>query len=51
LCNQQPEKIMKAIMMRQGAYAEYAIVAASEIAPKPASADYVTAAAVPLEAR
>jgi NADPH:quinone reductase-like Zn-dependent oxidoreductase len=35
-------------MMRQGAYAEYAIVAASEIAPKPASVDYVTAAAVPL---
>jgi len=35
-------------MMRQGAYAEYAVVSAGEIAPKPASVDYVTAAAVPL---
>jgi len=35
-------------MIRQGAYAEYAVVSAGEIAPKPASVDYVTAAAVPL---
>lgn len=35
-------------MMRQGAYAEYAIVSEGEIAPKPSSVDFVTAAAVPL---
>ncbi len=35
-------------MMRQGAYAEYAVVSAGEIAPKPASVDFVTAASVPL---
>jgi NADPH:quinone reductase-like Zn-dependent oxidoreductase len=37
-------------MMRQGAYAEYALVGAGEIAPKPASVDFVTAAAVPMTA-
>lgn len=37
-------------MMRQGAYAEYVVVDADEIAPKPASIDHVTAAAVPLAA-
>ncbi len=37
-------------MMRQGAYAEYAVVSAGEIAPKPTSVDFVTAAAVPLVA-
>jgi NADPH:quinone reductase-like Zn-dependent oxidoreductase len=35
-------------MMRQGAYAEYAVVSAGEIAPKPASLDFETAASVPL---
>jgi NADPH:quinone reductase-like Zn-dependent oxidoreductase len=35
-------------MMRQGAYAEYALVSAGEIAPKPASLDFETAASVPL---
>ncbi len=35
-------------MMRQGAYAEYAVVSAGEIAPKPASVDFETAASVPL---
>jgi NADPH:quinone reductase-like Zn-dependent oxidoreductase len=35
-------------MMRQGAQAEYAVVSAGEIAPKPASVDFVTAASVPL---
>jgi NADPH:quinone reductase-like Zn-dependent oxidoreductase len=35
-------------MMRQGAYAEYAVVGAGEVAPKPASLDFVTAASVPL---
>jgi NADPH:quinone reductase-like Zn-dependent oxidoreductase len=35
-------------MMRQGAYAEYALVSAGEIAPKPASVDFETAASVPL---
>jgi NADPH:quinone reductase-like Zn-dependent oxidoreductase len=35
-------------MMRQGAYAEFAIVGEGEIAPKPASADFVNAASVPL---
>jgi NADPH:quinone reductase-like Zn-dependent oxidoreductase len=37
-------------MMRQGAHAEYAVVRAGEIAPKPASADFVTAGSVPLVA-
>lgn len=35
-------------MMRQGTLAEYAVVSAGEIAPKPASVDFVTAASVPL---
>jgi len=35
-------------MMRQGAQAEYAVVSEGEIAPKPASVDFVTAASVPL---
>ena len=35
-------------MMRQGAYAEYAVVNAGEIAPKPTSVDFATAASVPL---
>ncbi len=35
-------------MMRQGAYAEYAVVSPGEIAPKPASVDFETAASVPL---
>jgi NADPH:quinone reductase-like Zn-dependent oxidoreductase len=35
-------------MMRQGAYAEYAVVSAGEIAPKPTSVDFVTAASVSL---
>ncbi len=35
-------------MMRQGTYAEYAVVSEGEIAPKPASVDFETAAAVPL---
>ncbi|HEU5100877.1 MAG TPA: NADP-dependent oxidoreductase, partial [Roseiflexaceae bacterium] len=35
-------------MMRQGAYGEYAVVSAGEIALKPASIDFETAAAVPL---
>ena len=37
-------------MMRQGAYAEYALVSAGEIATKPASVDFATAASVPLAA-
>jgi NADPH:quinone reductase-like Zn-dependent oxidoreductase len=35
---------------RDGAYAEYVVVRASELAPKPASLDHVHAAAVPLVA-
>ena len=35
-------------MMRQGAYAEYAVVSEGEIAPKPASVDFEMAASVPL---
>jgi NADPH:quinone reductase-like Zn-dependent oxidoreductase len=35
-------------MMRQGADAEYAVVSATEIAPKPRSLDFVAAAAVPV---
>jgi NADPH:quinone reductase-like Zn-dependent oxidoreductase len=35
-------------MMRQGAYAEYAVLSQDEIAPAPASVDVVTAASVPL---
>jgi len=35
-------------MMRQGAYAEYTVVSAGEIAPTPASVDFETAASVPL---
>ncbi len=35
-------------MTRQGAYAEYAVVSAGEIAPKPASVDFATAASIPL---
>jgi NADPH:quinone reductase-like Zn-dependent oxidoreductase len=35
-------------MMRQGAYAEYAVVNAGEIAPKPTSVDFATAASIPL---
>jgi NADPH:quinone reductase-like Zn-dependent oxidoreductase len=35
-------------MMRQGAYAEYAVVSATEIAPKPITVDHASAAAVPL---
>ena len=35
-------------MMRQGAYAEYAVVSEAEIAPKPTTVDFVSAAAVPL---
>ncbi len=35
-------------MMRQGAYAEYAVVSEAEIAPKPTTVDFDTAAAVPL---
>jgi NADPH:quinone reductase-like Zn-dependent oxidoreductase len=35
------------IMMRGGAFAEYAIVRAEEAAPKPASLDFIEAAAVP----
>lgn len=35
-------------MMRQGSYAEYAIVSEGEIAPKPTTVDFVTAATVPL---
>jgi NADPH:quinone reductase-like Zn-dependent oxidoreductase len=37
-------------MMRQGAQAEYAVVSEGEIAPKPASVDFVSAASVPLAA-
>ena len=37
-------------MARQGAYAEYAVVGTGEIAPKPASLDFVSAAAVPIAA-
>ena len=37
-------------LMRQGAHAEYAVVGANEIAPKPRSLDFVGAAAVPLAA-
>jgi NADPH:quinone reductase-like Zn-dependent oxidoreductase len=35
-------------MMRQGAYAEYAVVSATEVAPKPNTIDHSTAAAIPL---
>ena len=35
-------------MMRQGAYAEYAAVSATEVAPKPNTIDHSTAAAIPL---
>jgi NADPH:quinone reductase-like Zn-dependent oxidoreductase len=35
-------------MMRQGAYAEYAAVNATEVAPKPNTIDHSTAAAIPL---
>src|SRR6266540_1975583 len=35
-------------MMRQGAYAENAVVSEAEIAPKPTTVDFDTAAAVPL---
>jgi NADPH:quinone reductase-like Zn-dependent oxidoreductase len=35
-------------MMRQGAYAEYAVVSQDEIAPAPVAVDVVTAASVPL---
>lgn len=35
-------------MVRQGAYAEYVVVSPSDIAPKPTSVDFVTAASVPL---
>jgi NADPH:quinone reductase-like Zn-dependent oxidoreductase len=35
-------------MMRQGAHAEYAVVSAGEIAPKPTTVDFVSAASVPL---
>ena len=34
-------------MMRQGAYAEYAVMSAGEIAPKPTTLDFVSAASVP----
>jgi NADPH:quinone reductase-like Zn-dependent oxidoreductase len=37
-------------MMRQGAYAEYAVVGTAEVARKPKSIDFVHAAAVPLTA-
>ena len=37
-------------MVRQGAYAEYARIGVDELAPKPATVDFVTAAAVPLSA-
>ncbi len=37
-------------MVRQGAYAEYARIGVGEFAPKPATVDFVTAAAVPLSA-
>ncbi len=37
-------------MVRQGAYAEYARIGVGELAPKPATVDFVTAAAVPLSA-
>jgi NADPH:quinone reductase-like Zn-dependent oxidoreductase len=37
-------------LMRQGAYAEYARIGMDELAPKPATVDFVTAAAVPLSA-
>ncbi len=37
-------------MVRQGAYAEYARLGVGELAPKPATVDFVTAAAVPLSA-
>jgi NADPH:quinone reductase-like Zn-dependent oxidoreductase len=37
-------------ILRDGAYAEYIAVRASEVAPKPESLDYVEAAAVPLAA-
>ncbi len=37
-------------MARQGAYAEYAAVKETEVAPKPATVDHVHAAAVPLAA-
>jgi NADPH:quinone reductase-like Zn-dependent oxidoreductase len=35
-------------MMRQGAYADYAVVGGGEVAAKPASLDFVAAASVPL---
>ena len=35
-------------MMRQGAQAEYAVVSEGEIAPKPTTADFVSAASMPL---
>jgi NADPH:quinone reductase-like Zn-dependent oxidoreductase len=35
-------------MMRQGSHAEYAVVSEIEIAPKPTTVDFVTAASVPL---
>jgi NADPH:quinone reductase-like Zn-dependent oxidoreductase len=35
-------------MLRQGAYAEYAAVSATEVAPKPNTIDHSTAAAIPL---
>ncbi len=38
-------------MLRQGAYAEYAVLTADEVAPKPTSVDFVTAAAVPIAGR
>lgn len=35
-------------ILRQGAYAEYALVSVSEIAPKPRSLDFIASAAVPV---
>ena len=35
-------------MLRQGAYAEYAVVGVGELAVKPAGVDFITAAALPL---
>jgi NADPH:quinone reductase-like Zn-dependent oxidoreductase len=35
-------------MIRQGAYAEYAVVSATEVAPKPKTIDHSAAAAIPL---
>lgn len=37
-----------ATMLRQGAYAEYAVLGEHELAPKPSSMDFVHAAALPL---